>query len=79
MIVKDLNTKAKVLSYQATTEYVYNDLILAETAGERYALLVNSSGLGNRIPDSATRLIERGFGDLPVYDRIDHQIRLAAT
>jgi hypothetical protein len=72
MIVKDLNNEKKVLSYLSTTESVYNDLLLVELKGKKYALLVKVSGKNNSISNSAVNLEDRGFGDLKVLETDDY-------
>lgn len=72
MIVKDLNNEKKVLSYLSTTESVYNDLLLVELKGKKYALLVKVSGKNNSISNSAVHLEDRGFGDLKVLETDDY-------
>lgn len=72
MIVKDLNNEKKVLSYLSTTESVYNDLLLIELKGKKYALLVKVSGKNNSISNSAVNLEDRGFGELKVLETDDY-------
>lgn len=72
MIVKDLNNEKKVLSYLSTTESVYNDLLLVELKGKKYALLVKVSGKNNSISNSAINLEDRGFGELKVLETDDY-------
>lgn len=74
MLIKDFTDKNKVLLYLSNQEYVYNDIILCEHNSTKYGVLINS-GKTNKIVESATELVEQGYGDCEVVDRIEEKIK----
>ena len=74
MLIKDFTDEKKVLLYLSNQEYVYNDIILCEHNSKKYGILINS-GKTNKSVESATELVEQGYGDCEVVDRIEEKIK----
>lgn len=74
MLIKDFTDEKKVLLYLSNQKYVYNDIILCEHNSTKYGVLINS-GKTNKIVESATELVEQGYGDCEVVDRIEEKIK----
>lgn len=74
MLIKDFKDEKKVLLYLSNQEYVYNDIILCEHNSKKYGILINS-GKTNKIVESAKELVEQGYGDCEVIDRVEEKIK----